>query len=380
MAEALAESIQNIGLTHPNPSVGCILVDASGKEISRGCTQPFPGDHAEKIAFDQVRDASRLKGGTAYITLEPCSHFGKNPPCVDLLTQSPLQKVVIARKDPNKLVNGQGIEKLKAAGKQVVLGTLSPELTAWNLGFIGQQILNRPLVVLKWAQTLDGQLADDSHTSQWISGQASRSYAHWLRQRYDLTVIGAQTLLQDLPQLTVRDCNRPHQKDPLPIIFDPKGITLHLSKQEQRTLRQQTFSPGRKWIIITTQSAQASHRQSWINQEENIILLEQRGQDLIPEFIELLQGPEVSQTLGRPVQSILVEGGSKTLTLFLAARLCDVLHTFISPLITGGAHHRITPTQLLNQAERFELVSSSRLGPDLVMEMISKELRSKAFY
>ena len=379
MKQAWAESVKNNGLTQPNPSVGCILVNSTGKEISRGVTQPFPGQHAEKEAFDKITDPQSLNGATAYVTLEPCSHFGNHPPCVDLFTHSPIRRIVVARPDPNPLVLGQGIQRLRAANKEVNVGILSDEVTAWNLGFLTQQTLNRPLIALKWAQTLDGQLADDSLSSQWISSPTSRAYTHWLRQHYDLIAVGAKTVLTDAPRLNVRNCIHPEQAQPLPVVLDPKGILLNIPREKQDVLKTTTFPPGRKTVLITSQAALHKHPQSWMKTLKDLTILQQTGQDWIPAVVEILNGPTLHQVLGRKLQSILIEGGSQTLTQWMAAGHGDIFHTFIGPLITGGEKNRLALKRLLKDASKLHTLSTSQLESDLLIEMISEEIKQRVF-
>ena len=247
MLEAFTESLNGVGLTNPNPAVGCVIVDQFGKEVSRGCTEAYPGRHAEAVAFQKVADLKRLENASLYVTLEPCSHQGKQPPCVNFLLNSKIKHIFIARKDSNPLVNGKGIRKLQRAGKEVHIGLFGAEVTAWNFPFFAEQALKRPVIILKWAQTLDGQLADDTDQSQWISGPQARAYTHWLRQKYDVVLVGAKTFLRDTPRLTVRDCALPHHRSPLPIVFDPKGLCL--SKKITQ------LDPRRKWLLITTPKA-----------------------------------------------------------------------------------------------------------------------------
>lgn len=379
MMEAWSESLKHHGLTAPNPTVGCILLNAAGQEVSRGITQSFPGSHAEKSAFEKLTHLQELNGGTAYVTLEPCSHFGRNPPCADLLANSPLRRIVIARLDPNPLVRGQGVAKLRTAGKEVHLGTLSRELTAWHLGFLCQQILNRPLIALKWAQTLDGQLADDTMKSQWISGQTSRAYAHWLRQHYDLILVGAKTVLADCPRLDVRDCLNPHQGDPLPVVWDPQGLLFQLSTKEQEKLKSRTFPPHKKVVLITRDSIAKGSQQNWLTGLQNLSIVTSSESAQAHSVIQILSGPELGAILGRPIQSILIEGGAKTLSTFLSAGYGDIFHTFIAPIFTGGTKNRVSANKLLNEAQKMHMLASTQLEDDVVVELISQTIQSKLF-
>ena len=382
MLEAFKESLRGIGRTNPNPAVGCILVDRDGIEISRGFTQPYGGLHAERSAFQNVINTQQLEGGTAYVTLEPCSHFGHQPPCVDLLAQSHLANIVISRIDSHFIVNGQGIRKLQEAGKNVRIGCFEKEITAWNFPFFAQLALNRPTVILKWAQTLDGQLVDDSSTSQWISGPMARAYSHWLRQRYDAVLVGGRTLLTDAPRLSVRECKPPHQAQPLPIVLDPKGLCLNLNSDQKKCIERATFTDQRKIVYITHQSLLNNATSSWILKNKNVNILPLNpgdGENPIFKFKALLSQPEISQILGRPLQSVFVEGGPGILSAFLEAGCADLIHTFIAPKITGGKLGHINLPYLLKNALQFETLSTSQLDQDLLIEMVSKEVCEKIF-
>ncbi len=383
MLQAFKESLLGIGISNPNPTVGCVLVDSSGTEIARGHTQAYPGCHAERDAFNQLHGFSQWVGSTAYITLEPCSHQGNQPPCVDLLIASEIKRVVIARFDPNPLVRGAGIKKLQEAGKEVELGPFKAESTAWNFPFFAYQTLKRPVIALKWAQTLDGQLTDDSFHSQWISGDCARAYTHWLRQRYDAILVGGQTVLTDAPQLTARNCAHldPSQPlaQPLPMVFDPQGLCLKLDVAAQKRLKDRTFSESRTVVYITLESTLNLYPSPWIERQKNIILLKLPGTHLLSELINLFAGAEVTKALGHPLQSVMIEGGPKTLTSFLNSGLADLLHVIISPKITGGLKNRIYTHRLLQESEKFQLVSTSRLGDDLLIELIPSQLYSQVF-
>jgi diaminohydroxyphosphoribosylaminopyrimidine deaminase/5-amino-6-(5-phosphoribosylamino)uracil reductase len=376
MLEAFKESLKGIGISNPNPAVGCVLVDSNGNEISRGHTHAYRGIHAERDAFQKVAQRSRLKNATAYVTLEPCSHKGHQDPCMDLILNSEIHKVVIARKDPNPIVNGQAIDRLSSAGKEVEIGLFSNEVTAWNFPFFSTFQLKRPLVALKWAQTLDGQLADDSGNSKWISGSASRAYTHWLRQRYDLILVGAQTALKDFPQLDVRDCIPPIQSQPLPVIFDPSGICFNADESVQDLLLQKTFAPHRKTIVVTTQNTLNQFPHSWLEKQGHIILLSIQGIKSVHELVEVLSGPEVEQALGHPLQSIFVEGGPKTLTSFLNEGYADLIHLFTAPIFTGGKLNRIQTQKELKSAFRFHPMVNLPLCQDSLTELVSENLLS----
>jgi diaminohydroxyphosphoribosylaminopyrimidine deaminase/5-amino-6-(5-phosphoribosylamino)uracil reductase len=400
MLEALRISLQGVGIAPPNPAVGCIIVDENQTEITRGHTHSYGGRHAEKDAFESLLNTrahqNRLQNATAYVTLEPCSHFGKQPPCTDLFIQSKLQRIVISTTDPHSVVNGQGVRALIAAGKKVEVGIYANECRAWNLPFFTEKIFNHPLIALKWAQTLDGQLADDSHQSKWITGPQARSYTHWLRLKYDAILIGVGTLLSDLPQLSARDVpelvqagpshsQRPLNLNshPLPIVVDTAGKLFKLSKSEQKVILEKTFLGQRRCIIFTKGLSEKEilkdKQLSWISTHENITVVPFLGADFKSEFYAFLRSEAVTSTLGRPLQSLMAEGGPSLLSHFIETGLGDVLHCFLSPQITGGESYRIKTPHLLKNSHRFELLSTFRLGPDTVLELVSPKIAQKIF-
>ncbi len=390
MKEAFVEAMKNVGLPNPNPSVGCVLVK-DGKEISRGATEVYKQRHGERVAFGKLSDLSVLEGATAYVTLEPCSHVGNQPPCVELLVQSPVKRVVIARTDPNPLVAGRGIRRLQEAGKEVSVGLLAAECTAWNYPFFTQQVLKKPLIAAKWAQSLDGHLADDSNGWRWITGPTARSYTHWLRQRYDAILIGAGTLFNDFPLLNVRDCALPHNTSPLKIILDPRGKVFQCSLDVQKKLAEKTFVPPQKIVVITEKEiftrANATWKESLLNQPHVFPLTFENNQPILEALEELLCGKELSEFLGRPLQSVLVEGGPRLISRLWEANRIDLAHVFMAPFLLGGHQNKIASPDpdaahwtgtgkpfphLLQNAERFALCASAQLGDDLLLEMIPK--------
>ena len=386
MLEALRESMKNAGLTNPNPAVGCILIDRNGRELARGTTQAFPGQHAERVAFSQLNHPQLLSQGTAYLTLEPCTHYGNQPPCIDLLINSPVKRVIIARSDSDPRVSRRGIQQLQTAGKHVEVGLFQHETTAWNFAFFAGLELKRPVFTLKWAQTLDGQLADDTHSSKWISGESSRAYTHWMRQRHDGILVGAQTFIQDQPQLDVRSCALRSNHHPSPIIWDLKGRLLLLPPQQQESLLKRLSSQNRKILYITSKTQQKLLSHSIVSQKENILTLEltplsdPRKNPINSELIEKLASPEVQAFLGKKLQSIFIEGGAQTLQSFIDAGYADSVHTFIAPMITGGKSHRISLLKTLNEAPNFAMMGCHQLGKDTLIEMVSHPLYRKLFH
>jgi diaminohydroxyphosphoribosylaminopyrimidine deaminase/5-amino-6-(5-phosphoribosylamino)uracil reductase len=386
MKEALRESFRSVGISNPNPAVGCVIVK-NGKEICRGHTQAYRGKHAERSAIEKLSDLSVFEGATAYVTLEPCAHHGNQPPCADILASLPLARVVIGRRDPNPKVNGAGLRRLVESGKQTLTGVFENEITAWNFPFFAQLALGRPVVALKWAQTLDGQLADDAGVSQWISGPAARAYTHGLRQRYDAIVVGAGTYLADLPRLTVRDCAGPIQAQPLRVVLDPKGRCFGLRGSEEERFRASVEHGQAPFVLIAPETALAAERDGleWLSRQSNarVLTVPEGLPALSPDWIttalDRLAGEEVVALRGRPLQSLLVEGGAVTLTAFVKAGRADVIHSFVSPKLTGGSRHRVELKRTLSSAACYDLVASNRLASDVLIEVMPAALADQLF-
>ncbi len=215
MAHALRLAARGLGTVWPNPAVGCVIVNA-GRVVGRGWTQPGGRPHAETMALAQAGTAAR--GGTAYVTLEPCAHHGKTPPCAEALIAAGLARVVSAITDPDPRVSGKGHAMLRAAGISVTESVLEPEALAANSGFFQRILQGAPQVMLKLALTLDGRIANAAGASRWITGPQARRHVHALRATHDAVMVGIGTALADDPDLTVRDLGMPHQ--PLRIVID----------------------------------------------------------------------------------------------------------------------------------------------------------------
>ena len=304
MTLALLEAMNGVGWASPNPAVGCVLVEGDAV-IARGYTQNYGGKHAERMAFESLLAQVSLSPDReirAFVTLEPCTHHGKQPPCVDLLFHPALREVVIGCVDPDPRVSGTGIQALLAAGKKVRTGVLGPELRAWHLPFLHHRERQRPLWIAKWAENKQGLLADAQGSSKWITGPLSRGYTHWLRQKYDAILVGAGTWIADRPRLNVRDCAEPHRRNPVILIHDPK-----------KRLVQETLPPGVR--RFTQQSA--------------------------ADLVSAVENTD----FGFELQSVFCEGGARTLNeLFKTGRI-GLVHRFIGEKDFGseaeGSPHRI---------------------------------------
>ncbi|HNT48967.1 MAG TPA: bifunctional diaminohydroxyphosphoribosylaminopyrimidine deaminase/5-amino-6-(5-phosphoribosylamino)uracil reductase RibD [Cyclobacteriaceae bacterium] len=291
---------QGMGSVSPNPLVGCVIVK-DGKIIGEGWHKQFGGLHAEANAVNSVADKNHLAGSTVYVNLEPCAHVGKTPPCADLLIQHKVGKVVIANTDTNTLVGGKGIAKLKAAGIEVAQGVVEHEGRELNKRFFTFHEKQRPYIMLKWAQTLDGFIARTNYESKWISNEQSRQVVHKWRSEEDAVLIGTKTAAHDNPVLTVRHWSG---RNPVRLVIDrflrlPDTLSL--------------FDGSVKTICYNV-----------LKHEEHPDLLLIR----LPEnnFLESLLEHLVS--IG--IQSVMVEGGSTTLSLFINQGLWDEARVFTS--------------------------------------------------
>ena len=215
MAQALRLAARGLGLCWPNPAVGCVIA-RDGLILGRGWTQPGGRPHAETMALAQAGPAAR--GATAYVTLEPCAHHGKTPPCAEALIAAGISRVVSAVTDPDARVSGRGHAMLRAAGIAVTEGVLEAEALALNIGFFQRVQQGKPFVTLKLALTLDGRIANAAGASRWITGPLARRQTHAMRACHDAVMVGIGTALADDPDLTVRDLGMPHQ--PLRIVID----------------------------------------------------------------------------------------------------------------------------------------------------------------
>ncbi len=306
------------GRTSPNPLVGAVIVKEA-EIVGTGYHHYAGGAHAEinalKEAGEQAIDA------TIYINLEPCSHYGKTPPCADALIKARVKKVIIAMEDPNPQVVGRGISKLKEAGIEVKLGVLEEEAKRLNEVFIKQIATQSPFVILKNAITLDGRVATKSGDSKWISGVESRQLVHKLRDRVDGILVGIGTVLADNPQLTTRLENG--GRDPIRVILDSQ---LKISLDAQVI----TQKSKAKTIVATTVASDPIKQEQLKEKGVKIIVAGNGKRVEIPLLLKKLFA------LG--ITSLLVEGGSAVNTSFFEEKLVDKYYTFIAPKLIGGVN------------------------------------------
>ncbi len=320
MRKALELAKRGEGYTSPNPMVGAVIVK-NGEIISSGYHKYFGGPHAE---INALKDAGRqAEGATIYVNLEPCSHYGKTPPCSLALIKAGIKKAVIAMEDPNPLVAGRGIKQLKKAGIEIKSGVLEKEARDLNEVFIKYISSDYPFIYLKMAQTLDGFLASKNGDSKWISNKKARLYTHKLRHKVDAILVGINTLINDNPRLTTRLTDGTG-KDSLRIVLDTKlKIPLHA-----RIINQQSSADT---LIVTAKDINKEKKERLINKQGVEILsldLEENNEIPLKVLLKILHE--------RNISSILVEGGGKINYSFLNNNLIDKLYAFIAPKILGG--------------------------------------------
>lgn len=353
MHHALVLAARGLGEVAPNPAVGCVIVK-DRVVIGRGRTAKGGRPHAETVALAEAGEAAW--GATAYVTLEPCSHHGKTPPCVGALVGAGIARVVVAVEDPDPRVNGEGVAWLRAAGVEVTTGVCEKEAAELNAGFFLKVRKGRPLVTLKFAQSLDGKIATATGESQWITGEAARAFGHLLRARHDAILIGVGTALADDPALT---CRLPglEGRSPLRVVLDTRLRLTEWSKLAQTAQDVPT--------LVYTAS----------------LITENKGGALETCGVEIARVPK--DAAGRPkleavladlarrgVTRLLVEGGAAVHAAFLNGGLADRLEVFSAPTILGAAGLSSVEALAalgLNEVPQFVMAGQRALGPDLLV-------------
>ncbi|MEO9872473.1 bifunctional diaminohydroxyphosphoribosylaminopyrimidine deaminase/5-amino-6-(5-phosphoribosylamino)uracil reductase RibD [Ekhidna sp.] len=299
MKRALELAELGRGSISPNPMVGCVIVHED-TIVGEGYHQEYGKPHAEVNAINAVKDHSVLAKSTAYVTLEPCAHHGKTPPCADLLIQKKIKRVVIASRDPFEKVNGKGIKKLKAAGVEVVIGLHKEEAEKLNIRFFTSIQQERPYVILKWAQTSDGFVARENYDSKWISNQYSRQLVHKWRTEEDAILVGKNTAIYDNPQLTAREWEG---KNPIRILLDSN---LEVNKDSN------LFNDFAPTLIFNSLKEEKKKNLEWIKIDMN------NPWSVLRKLHE------------RRVQSVIIEGGSQVLNSFINENCWDEARVFTS--------------------------------------------------
>ncbi len=353
---ASAQAIFALGLSEPNPRVGCVLLDSAGRQLSSGYTHVIGGVHAEVAALRAAHAAGHdLHGATAYVTLEPCSHHGRTPPCCDALIEAGIAKVVVAIQDPNPLVAGQGIARLRAAGIEVEVvggewGDASREL---NIGFFSRMVRGRPWVRMKVAASLDGRTALESGASQWITGDAARADGHAWRKRAGAVITGIGTVRDDDPRLDVRLV--PTEKQPLRIVVD-SNLDIAASAR--------ILQPPGQALVFTT-SADAARHAALAAAHVEVARLPANAQGKIDMQAMLLD------LARREVNELHVEAGEKLNGSLLREGLVDELLLYVAPRLLGPGRGiaALGPLASLAESLDFEFVDVERVGADLRLRL-----------
>lgn len=352
MSLALAEAVRGLGRTHPNPAVGAVLVKG-GKVIATGYHARLGAPHAEAVALAKAGKAAR--GATLYSTLEPCNHHGRTPPCSDAIIAAGVKRVVFASSDPNPLVNGRGLRKLRGAGIEVTPHVLRDAADALNEPFLKAMRTGLPWVTAKAGITLDGKLATSTGKSKWITSEASRAVVHHLRDVVDVIIVGASTVVADDPLLTTRIPNRRSTRNPTRLVIDPSLRSSPRARiYDTKTART---------IVATLEPESSKAAKAYAKRGVTVWTVE--GADGRVSLDALLR-----RLVKEGALHVLVEGGATVHQTFIEAGLVDELLLFISPRLFG--HGGLTWSGALDvkdptKAFEFELLEAEHVGPDLMV-------------
>ena len=312
---------RGLGRTSPNPPVGAVIVaggtGTDGSVVGRGYHRQAGRAHAEVEALRAA--GARARGATLYVTLEPCAHHGRTPPCTDAIVASGVRRVIIGTRDPNPAVPGDGMARLRAAGIDVRSGVLQPACDELIAAFRKHVTTGRPLVTLKLAASLDGRIATASGESRWLTGEDSRRFVHRLRNEHDAVLVGAETVIRDDPELT---CRMRGGRTPLRVILDGR---LRLPLQA----RVLAPTPSAATLVVTTRGAP----------DAKVRQIRARGADVLrlPATAEQVSIPRLLRVLGeRGVMSVLIEGGATVAAAALRTHAVDRLLIFYAPMLIGG--------------------------------------------
>ncbi|MEU4498970.1 bifunctional diaminohydroxyphosphoribosylaminopyrimidine deaminase/5-amino-6-(5-phosphoribosylamino)uracil reductase RibD [Streptomyces sp. NPDC023998] len=347
MRRAIRLAARGLGSTSPNPVVGCVVLDASGHQVGAGYHQRAGGPHAEVHAL--LEAGERARGGTAYVTLEPCNHTGRTGPCAQALIEAGISRVVYAVSDPNPQATGGG-DTLRAAGVQVESGLLAEEAEAGNIAWLTSVRLGRPYVLWKYGATLDGRIAAQDRTSRWITSPESRADVHRLRAEADAVIVGSGTARADDPHLAVRGTAGVVQ--PLRVVVDTNATAV---------------KPGARVLDDAAPT---------------LIAVAEDAEPQLPDAVQVVRLPRAAHGLSVPalledlyrrgVRSVLLEGGPTLAGSFVAAGAVDKVVGYLAPVLLGAGPAALADAGIstITEALRLELTETVRIGPDLRMSAV----------
>lgn len=357
MRAALAQARRASGRTFPNPAVGAIVFRGE-RVLGRGATQPPGGPHAEVVALERAsqRHGTRaLRGATLAVTLEPCCHFGRTPPCTDALRASGIARVLVGHLDPHPQVSGGGVRTLRRAGIEVQLGVLEAACRVQHRGFLSRILRGRPYLTLKLAASLDGRIATARGESRWISGAAARAYVHRLRAETDAVLVGSGTALADDPVLTARSGGRVVQR-PARIVVDSR---LRVSPRAKLFAR----DGAPRYVLCTADAPALRRRRIEALGVQVLPIRARRGNVSLRTALERLAAEGIG--------TLLVEGGGGLAAALLAEGLVDELLWFAAPKLLGGDGRPALASlgvAKLDDAPTLTLSRVRRIGTDLLIE------------
>ncbi|MFZ5974827.1 MAG: bifunctional diaminohydroxyphosphoribosylaminopyrimidine deaminase/5-amino-6-(5-phosphoribosylamino)uracil reductase RibD [Bacillota bacterium] len=354
MQRALELAKKGWGRTNPNPLVGAVVVK-DGSIVAEGYHEKLGRAHAEVSAFAHAQ--GDVSGGTLYVSLEPCSHYGRTPPCAEAIIQKGIGRVVVAMEDPNPLVAGRGIRMLREAGIDVTVGVLEAQAKKLNEIFIKYITKKKPFVIMKAAMTLDGKIASVTGDSRWVTGESARQHVHHIRDRVAAIMVGINTVLSDDPSLTTRLAAK-KGKDPVRIVVDSRG-RIPLRSRVIETESEAGL------ILATTTAIDAEKEKHLI--EKGVRVIKAGGAEGRVDLNKLMDALYALE-----IDSVLLEGGGGLNAGALQAGIVDKATVFIAPKIIGGRDAK-TPVegagiQRMQDAVRLEDVSVQRFGEDILVE------------
>ena len=361
MTHCLELAMRGAGHVSPNPLVGAVVVGYDGTLLGEGWHQTYGGAHAERNAIDDALakyGSEALSKATLYVNLEPCSHFGKTPPCADYILKHKIPNLVIGMVDPNPEVAGNGLKRLRKHGVSVIEGVLEQECKRLNEAFSHLIATGRPLVTLKIAQSLDGRVATATGDSQWVSGSSSRALVHRWRSELDAVLVGAGTAVFDDPQLTVRHVEG---RQPYRIFLDRQGRL-----PESLTAFTDDFAAW-TWVVVS-EKARPVYESGLVARGGRVMRVsEQEGHLDLGKVLSLL-GEGTSTAL--PVQSILVEAGPGLATALLSQDLVDRLYVFVAPKLVGEGIPSVADLGIhfMKNALQFSGTEWYQVGEDLLFK------------